>query len=52
MQTAIICPARRPCNQKRNHKCGNPNRRGDQQGLDIPISERLDDGREEILEVL
>lgn len=52
MDAAIVRLARRPGDQQGNQESSDPHRRSDKKGFDISIIERLDDCREEVLEVL
>lgn len=52
MYSAIVCLSRCPCHKKGHQEGSDPDRCSYQQRLDISIAECLDNGREEVLEVL
>ena len=52
MQPSIVRFAGGPCHKERYQEGSNPDGRGDKEGLDSPITQSLDNSREEVLEVL
>lgn len=49
---SVVRLSRRIGHNQRDYESGDPNRRGDQQSLDVAVAQSLDNSREEVLEIL